>query len=368
MKQFWAFVQKEIYHILRDRRTLLVLIGIPIVQILLFGFALSNEVKNARISIWDQSKDDVSREIIAKISASKYFDILDFIENEDQIDQELRSGNSNLVIILPNDLANSLNKEHEAKIQLIADGIDPNISTTLINYASAVIYDYQREWMGDMHIPLQIQVLPKMMYNPQLKAEFTFVPGVMALVLMLICTMMTSVSIVREKELGNMEILLVSPLPPLSIVFSKTIPYFILSLIILSIILLLGVQWLQVPINGSLFLLFGVSMIFIFNGLALGLLISSFAKTQQVAMLISLVGLMLPTMLLSGFMFPVESMPLALRLFSNIVPAKWYFFSLQSIMIKGLGLKAILKDAAILSFFALFFMAVSIRNFKIRLS
>jgi ABC-2 type transport system permease protein len=165
-----------------------------------------------------------------------------------------------------------------------------------------------------------------------------------------------------------MEILLVSPLPPLSIVFSKTVPYFILSLIILSIILILGVQLLQVPINGSLFLLFGVSMIFILAGLALGLLISSIAKTQQVAMLISLVGLMLPTMLLSGFMFPIESMPIALQIFSNIVPAKWYFYSLQSIMIKGLGIGSILKEIAVLSFFAIFFLAVSIRKFKIRLS
>lgn len=368
MKAFWAFVQKEVYHILRDKRTLLVLIGIPVMQIVLFGFALSNEVKNARISIWDQSKDGVSHQIIEKINASKYFDIVQFIDSKDELDQNLRSGYSKLVIILPPNLEKTLIKEHRATVQVIADGIDPNISTTLINYASAIIYEYQREWQQGFEIPLHIQLSSRMLYNPQLKAEFTFVPGVMSLVLMLICTMMTSVSIVREKELGNMEILLVSPLPPLSIIFSKTVPYFVLSLIILSIILLLGVHLLEVPINGSLFLLYGISMIFILTGLALGLFISSIAKTQQVAMLISLVGLMLPTMLLSGFLFPIESMPPALQIFSNIVPAKWYFYSLQSIMIKGLGFSHILKETVILSFFAVLFMSISIRKFKIRLS
>jgi ABC-2 type transport system permease protein len=207
-----------------------------------------------------------------------------------------------------------------------------------------------------------------MLYNPQLKGEYTFVPGVIALVLMLICTMMTAVSIVREKELGNMEILLVSPLHPLSIIFSKTIPYLVLSLIILSIILIMSVSILNVPIKGNILLLYGVSVLFIFTALALGILISSIAETQQVAMIISLVGLMLPTMLLSGFMFPIESMPLVLQILSNVIPSKWYFYSLQSIMVKGAGVSAILQEVLFLSGFALFFIGVSLKKFNIRLA
>ncbi len=207
-----------------------------------------------------------------------------------------------------------------------------------------------------------------MLYNPQMKGEFTFVPGVIALILMLICTMMTSVSIVKEKELGNMEILLVSPMHPLAIILSKAVPYVFLSLLILTVILLLSVFLLHVPIVGSIILLYGVSLIFIIASLALGLLISSFTDSQQVAMMISLMGLMLPTMMFSGFMFPIESMPFPLRMISNIIPAKWYFFSIQAIMIKGLGAGAILKEILILMGFAVFFMGLTLKKFQIRLA
>lgn len=341
----------------------------PILQILIFGFALSNEVKNTRIALYDKAKDVKSQSLINRIESSKYFDIYQLIEHSNEIDESLRAGRTQMVLVIPPNFSQDLKRPEGTSLQVIADGINPNLATTLISYTSAIVRDFEASlFEGERGIPLKIDLQTRMLYNPQLKGEYTYVPGVIALVLMLICTMMTAVSIVKEKEMGNMEVLLVSPINPLSIIFSKAIPYFILSLIILTFVLILSITLLGVPINGSLILLYIISMIFILASLSLGLLISSIAKTQQIAMFISLIGLMVPTMMLSGFMFPVESMPKILQVISNIVPAKWYFYSLQSVMIKGLSFEAILREFAILTGFAVFFLAVSIRKFKIRLA
>ncbi len=222
--------------------------------------------------------------------------------------------------------------------------------------------------MQGTNIPYRIIPEIKMLYNPQLKGVHNFVPGVMALVLMLVCVMMTAIAIVREKETGTMEILLVSPFQPLMVIVAKTIPYLILSLVNVTMILALSVLVLDLPINGSLGLLFAVSTLFIITCLSLGMFISVKTQTQQAAMLISLVGMLLPTLLFSGFMFPIENMPLPLQIVSNIVPAKWYYIMIKSIMIKGLGFMYIWKPILILSGITLFFIVVSIKNFKIRLA
>lgn len=368
MKQFFAFVKKEYYHIIRDWRTLLVLIGMPIAQIVLFGFALSNEVKNSRISVLDQSKDAQSIQLIEKIQSSKYFDVVKSLEHEEEIDQQLRSGFSKMVLLIPPKFSENLAQSKSTQLQMITDGGNPNLATTLVNYASAIVRDFQITTFHQSSPPYQINVIPRMLYNPQLRGEYTFVPGVIALVLALVCTMMTSVSIVREKEMGNMEVLLVSPMNPLMVIISKAVPYVILSLFILSIILLLSVHLLGVPIRGSLLLLYGISFIFIIAVLALGLVISSITNSQQVAMMISLMGLLLPTLLFGGFMFPIESMPKILQWISNIVPAKWFFYSVSAIMIKGLGFSAIIKETLILTGFAILFLGISFKKFNIRLA
>lgn len=368
MKQFFAFLQKEIYHILRDYRTLLILIGIPITQILLFGFALSNEVKNTKIGILDHANDEMSRPLLEQIEASKYFEIVEFLKSPELIAESLRSGKTKMILVIPAKFGEDLSHQHTAQLQLITDGINPNLATTLINYTSAIVQDFQNKKVSAIAMPLQINLTTRMLYNPQLRGEFTFVPGVMALVLMLVCTMMTSVSIVKEKELGNMETLLVSPMRPLAFIISKAAPYFLLSLIILTIILLLSVFLLQVPIRGSLLLIYGVSMIFILAALGLGLVISTVTDSQQTALMISLVGLMLPTMMFSGFMFPIESMPLPLQIISNIIPSKWYFYSIQAVMIKGLGVSHIWREILILTGFTVFFLTLSFTKFKIRLA
>ena len=368
MKSFFAFFYKEVLHILRDHRTLLVIFGMPVVQILIFGFALSNEVKNTRIAVLDQAQDHLSTRLLDRIYASAYFESTLSLTHAKEIDAVLRQGRVQAVIVMPANFASALDHQKQADIQVITDGTNPNLATTLIQYISNITRDFEGDLQMNDQLPYTIVTETKMLFNPQMKGEYNFVPGVIALILMLICTMMTSVSIVREKEMGNMEILLVSPMHPLAIIVSKALPYLFLSLIILTIILVLSVTMLSVPILGSIWLLYGVSLIFITAALALGLLISSLTNSQQMAMMISLMGLLLPTIMFSGFMFPIESMPLPLRIISNIIPAKWYFFSIQGIMIKGLGISSILKEILILTAFCVVFLTISVRKFKIRLA
>jgi ABC-2 type transport system permease protein len=250
---------------------------------------------------------------------------------------------------------------------LIADASDPNSATTISNYFNNIIHDYNGLKISKSPPPMQILAETKMLYNPELKGAPNFVPGVIALVLMLLCTMMSSVSIVKEKELGTMEILLVSPFKPIFIIVSKLMPYMIISIFNLIIILVMSVTLLDLEIKGSIMLLIFASTLFILTSLAIGLLISTTAKTQQSAMMISLTGMLLPTLLLTGFMFPIENMPLPLKLLSNIVPSRWFFIIIKNVMLKGLGIGSIWKQLLILSGMCAFLLRVSIKKFKIRL-
>ena len=368
MKQFLVFIKKEFFHIWRDKRTMFILLGMPIVQIIIFGFALTNEVKNAKIAILDQSRDIATGEISAQLSASRYFEIEENLSTYADIEKAFKAGKIKMAVVFPNHFNEELLHVNKAQIQLVADASDPNVANTLTNYASAIIMDYQNRITEGKKLPYTITTEYRMLYNPQLKGAFNFVPGVMAMVLLLVCTMMTAITIVKEKELGTMEILLVSPMRPFLIVISKAIPYLVLSVVNIASILLLSVYVLEVPINGSLLLLVGESILFTLVSLSLGLLISSGAGSQQTAMFISLVALFLPTVMLSGFMFPIENMPRPLRVVSHIVPARWYYSIVKSVMIKGLGIQAVLKETLILIGMMLFFLTLSIKKFKIRLA
>ena len=368
MKQFFSFVKKEFYHIFRDRRTMLILLGMPIAQIIIFGFALTNEVKNSKIAVLDNSKDIATTSVIHEINASRYFDIVKNLANYKNIDSEFKTGRIKMVIVFPENFNEDLQHFNKAQVQLIADASDPNVANTLTNYATQIIMDYQNRITDERKLPYTIHTEVRMLYNPQLKGAYSFVPGVMAMVLMLVCTMMTAITIVREKETGTMEVLLVSPVQPLKIIIAKAVPYLLLSIVNIMSILLLSVFVLDVPINGSLILLIAVSILFTLTSLALGLLISSATDSQQTAMFISLVGLFLPTVMLSGFMFPIENMPLPLRIVSNAVPAKWFYTIVKSVMIKGVGFSLIWKEVLVLTGMMFFFLVLSIKKFKIRLA
>jgi len=366
MKQLLSFVRKEFYHIFRDKRTMMMLLGMPIIQLILFGFAVTNEIRNSSIAILDKSNDIATQKITERFCASKYFNVKEVLHSESDIQNAFRSGKIKMVLVFPQNFNNDLSHTNSAQIQLIADASDLNTATTLINYASNIIMEYQSAIL-DAGIPYRINTNIRMLYNPQLRSAYDFVPGVMGLILMLISAMMTSVAIVKEKELGTMEILLVSPIKPLLIIISKVIPYLILSLINIMSILLLSVFLLHVPISGSVWLLMGESTLFIITSLSLGITISTVTQSQQAAMLISLMGLMLPTILLSGFIFPIDNMPYLLRLLSNIVPVRWYIGIVRSVMIKGTGFATVMNETIILIGFTVVFTLISLRRFKIRL-
>ena len=367
MKQFLSFVKKEFYHILRDRRTILILLGMPIAQIIIFGFALTNEVKNSKIAVLDNAKDVASTSIAQEINSSRYFDVEKNLYSYHEIESAFKSGEIKMAVVFPPNFNEDLLHFNKAQVQLIADASDPNVANTLTNYATAIIMNYQDRITNSQQLPYTIHTEMRMLYNPGLKGAYSFVPGVMAMVLMLVCTMMTAITIVREKETGTMEILLVSPIKPLKIIVAKAVPYLLVSIINITSILLLSVFVLDVPINGSLLLLSCVSILFALTSLSLGLLISAVTDSQQTAMFISLVGLFLPTVMLSGFMFPIENMPLPLQVISNAVPAKWFYTIVRSVMIKGVGFSMIWKEVAVLTGMMFFFLLLSIKKFKIRL-
>jgi ABC-2 type transport system permease protein len=367
MKQFMSFVRKEFAHVFRDRKTLAMLFGLPIIQITLFGFALTNEVKHANIAIIDHARDVASEQIIRKLEGSSFFHVTKTVMDPRQTEEVFKQGKTKLIVIFPSNFYTDLLHFNSAKIQVIADASDPNTATTLVGYLTAIVNDYQATMTGSGPVPFSIKPEVRMLYNPDLKGAPNFVPGVMAMVLLLVCVMMTSISIVKEKELGTMEILLVSPFKPILVILSKAVPYLLLSLVNLLVILLLSVYALDLPIMGSIPLLVAESALLIITALSLGLLISTVTESQQSAMFMSMMGMMLPTILLSGYMFPIENMPKVLQVLSNVVPAKWYYIIVKNIMLKGLGFSSIWKETLILAGMTTFFLVVSIRNFKIRL-
>lgn len=368
MKQFISFVTKEFYHIFRDKRTILILLCMPVVQMLLFGFAITTELKNTKVAVFDPSKDAVTQGIKEHLQASDYFSISEELTDINQINDIFKYGDIGLVVVFSENFADNLLRQGEAAVQLITDGTEPNQASMITGYASNIMMSCQQELSDTNTASCRIVPEIRMLYNPQGESAYNFVPGVMGMILMLICAMMTSISIVREKESGTMEILLVSPMKPIYIILSKAIPYFVLSLINLITILLLSVYVLHVPVSGNIFLLFGVSLIFIFLALSLGLFISNIVKTQMAAMLASGMGLMMPVMLLSGLMFPIESMPKILQVISSIVPARWYIEAVKKIMIQGVEVQYVMKEIIILSLMAFVLVVLSLKKFKTKLS
>ncbi|MDR0749103.1 MAG: ABC transporter permease [Tannerellaceae bacterium] len=365
MKQFLSFITKEFHHIFRDVRTMIILLIIPVILIILFGYAISTEIKSSPIAILDYSRDNVTRRLAEQLQASEYFKLYRTAGSYEEVETLFRQDKIRLAVIFPAQLAGA----GEPSIQILADAANPNEATSLIQYATAIIStsDIAVSSLGAEVRQPGIVPAVNLLYNPQMKGAYNFVPGVMGLILMLVCALMTSVGIVKEKETGAMEVLLVSPLKPVYIILAKATPYLLLSMANIAAILLLSRFLLNVPVAGNLILLVSISILYALVALCLGLFISTIANTQQAAMLLSGMVLMLPVILLSGMVFPVENMPWILRVFSNIVPAKWYIIAVKNVMIKGLGMAFIWKEAGIMLFMILFLIAVSAKRFKTRL-
>lgn len=365
MKRFAAFIVKEFRHLLRDYRTVIIIFGIPLAQLMLFGYVITTEIKNADIAILDHSKDEVTTGITNKLLSSGYFRLSRQIQSVDEIEPIFRKGNVKMVVVFEKNFGQHFLKTGKAKMQLITDASELNTANILANYTRGIVNNYVREHNPEGSIPISIE--HRMFYNEQLRSANMFVPGVITLILMLISAMMTSVSIAREKEMGTMEILLVSPLRPIQIILGKVIPYLTLSF--LNSVLIIGVGYFVfgVPVKGSLVLLFFLCLLFILLALSIGITISTVAKTQQTAMMISLVGLMLPTILLSGFIFPIANMPFPLRWLSLVMPPRWFLSAIKDVMLKGVGLLYIWKQVVILMAMLFFFIFISVKKFKIRL-
>lgn len=346
MKQFKSFIIKEARHILRDKRTMLILFGMPVVMMLLFGFAISTDVRNVRTAVVLSHVNHQTHKMVELLGANEYFDILYKVDNSAAAEQLIRHQKADMAIVFDRNNA----------IQVITDGADPNMAQMYANYATMILQS------SDTSVMTQ-----KLLFNPQMRSCYNFVPGIMGMLLMLICAMMTSISIVREKERGTMEVLLVSPIRPLMIIIAKAVPYLLLAFVILCTILLISKYLLLVPISGSLFWIFLVSCIYIIVALSLGLLISTVAKTQLVALLASAMMLLLPCILLSGMMFPVESMLDILQYISAIMPPRYYISAMRKLMIMGVGIDKVMHELMVLSLMAVVLLSAALLKFRSRL-
>lgn len=359
MKEIAAFIKKEFLHIFRDVRTMMIVLVLPVVQILLFGFAVSTEVNNAVVDIFGDANDPQVRMIVQRIDNNPYLETGAYLSTEAEMDARLRKGKSKAVVCFERNFNQKSEKDGNAAIKVICDGSDPNTAQMVGNYIQGVVNE-------DIDSGASVQAV-QMMYNPAMNSSYNFVPGVMGLILMLICSMMTAVSIVREKEFGTLELVLVSPVKPFWIIISKLIPYLALSVVNFASIILLARFVMGVPIRGCLALVSVSSLLFVGASLGLGLLISTISRTQQTAMLLCGMGLTMPTMMLAGIIFPCESMPVALQLISDIIPAKWYIIIIKRIMIQGAGFAAIAKEFIILAGMMILLLWFSIKRFKTRL-
>lgn len=359
MKEFWSFIIKETQHIMRDRRTMMILFGMPIILMLIFGFAISTDVRNVRTVVVMSQIDHQTQRMINTLDESEYFNVLYKVHTPAEAEQLIRNQKADMGIVFSTDFASK-----HGGIQLITDGTDPNMAQQYNNYASQIM---GTQLMNVMQKKSPSAIALKMLYNPQMKSSYNFVPGIMGILLMLICAMMTSISIVREKERGTMEVLLVSPVRPFLIILAKAVPYLVLAFVVLLAILLMSRFVLFVPIAGSLWLILLVSTIYIFMALSLGLLISTIAKTQMAALLMSAVMLLMPCTMLSGMMFPIESMPHVLQWVAALIPPRYYISAMRKLLIMGVSFRYVLSEVVTLLGMTTLFLTVALLKFNKRL-
>lgn len=352
MRQFVSFVIKETKHILRDRRTMLILFGLPVVLMLLFGFAITNDVKDVRTVIVTSQMDHQTRQAVDRLAASEYFIITATVSSPGEAELLLRHQRADLAVVFGKDFASK-----KSGVQLMVDTSDPNMAQQWTAYAMSILSTPHNQNTPNI----------KLLYNPRMKSAYNFVPAIMGMLLLLICAMMTSVSIVREKERGTMEVLLVSPVRPLMIIIAKAVPYLLQAFLILVIILVMSATVLEVPLAGSVGWIIVVSLIYILLALSLGLLISSVAQTQFVALLVSAMVLLLPTVMLSGMLFPIESMPQILQWISAVMPPRYYIQVMRKLMIMGVGIREVLSEVCILCGMTLLLLMVALKKFNKRL-
>jgi ABC-2 type transport system permease protein len=366
MNALWGLLRKETYHILRDRRTLAVLIFMPIVQVVLFGFSISTDVKDVRLAIVDPAPDATTLAIRARLNATDMFRTVAVLSSDRDLDPLFQTDTAQVGVVFEPGFAQRLASGDDAQILIITDATEPNTGSARQSYVSAVIQQYERD-QGQTRGAVRIEPQVRARFNPTRASANLFVPGLMATVLTIISALMTALSLTREKETGTMEALLVSPLRPWQIIVGKVAPYLVIGFVSVLTVLLEATLIFHVPMKGSLTLLLFEGTLFILVALALGILVSAKTSSQRVAMMGALIGTMLPTQMLSGFIFPIESMPRALQWVSNIVPAKWFVLIARGIMLKGVGIAYLWRETLILGAMTLVLLVASSRSFNVRL-
>jgi ABC-2 type transport system permease protein len=360
MKELLMILRKEFIHILRDKVSLFLVLAIPIMLTLLFGFTISTELRNAKISVLDLSKDSQSIKLIEKITSSGYFQVISLPESEAAIDFDFKNKNVKMAIIIPTQFETALAKEKNANIQIINDVSDLNVSSILNNYMKAVLYDFTADFNENSSSDTPVEITTKMQYNPEMNSVYMFVPGIITLIMIIVTALMSSITLSREVETGSMRMLLITPVKKIHIVFGKVIPYMILSFVSTIIILVISVLVFKMPIKGSLFLLLFLCIVFMFTAASFGLMISALVKTQLEAMMVTMMGLFLPTVLLSGFLFPLDNMPYFFQLLADVFPAKWFIIAIKDVMIKGSGFAELWPYMLILLGMAIVLVTISL--------
>ncbi len=362
MKELRMILKKEFIHIFRDKITLFLVLAMPIALVLLFGFTISSEIRNAKISVLDQANDSQSKQLCKKLSASGYFQIVSYPSSEQEADSDFKLKNIKLALVIPSHFEESLSREHSATLQVINDVSDLNVASILNNYVRAVVHDFESDYNATTGMSQNFTINTKMLYNPTSNSVYMFVPGIITLIMILVTALMTSITLAREKETGTMRMLLITPVSKIHIIIGKVIPYMIISFLSTIIILVISVLVFKMPINGSIPFLLFLCVIFMMTAASFGMLISSVSTSQLDAMMITMMGLFLPTVLLSGFLFPLNSMPLFFQWLANIFPAKWFILAIKDVMIKGSGFLDIWRYMLVLFLMAVVFITFSIKQ------
>lgn len=364
-KTLKSIIQKEFKHIMRDRQTVVILFIMPILMLFLYGYAINMEMKNIRTAVVDLSKTPQSRSFIENLLSNDFFKITDSNVSYENFESLFQNRSAQCIIVIPHDFSESLSQKPQTKIQILIDASDPNAANFINNYLNVI--SQQFNFKQNKNLVQSFSLEPRLLYNPDMKSAFFFVPGLIAVIALLICALLTSIAIVREKENGTMEQILVSPVKPMFIIVGKVIPYMLIGYLMAVMILVIGYFWFEVPIYGSVFLLNVILMLYVLTGLSFGLLISTATSSQRTALMITLVSTILPSFMLSGFIFPISSMPLILQWLSNIIPATHFLIIIRGIMLKGVGVMELLSQIGALSFIAFFLLMVSTRKFSTHL-
>jgi len=365
MKRISAIAKKEFLHIIHDPRSLMIIFAMPVIQLILFGYAFNLEVNNIELAVIDYNKSNISKELVRQFEGNDYFKPFYYNGNPSEVEELFLNREARAILIIGHDFDKEFETQVQTPVQLLYDAADPNAATLIYNYCSQVINKFNSKYGGVSPIPFQIE--PRIWYNPDMKSTYFFVPGLVALILVMISALLTSITLTREKETGTLEQILVSPVKPMEIIIGKVLPYIAMAFLDGMLILLIGILLFEVPFIGSTILLMLLATLYIIVALSLGLMISASVKTQQVAMMLAISITLLPTVMLSGFMFPIESMPKILQYVTYAVPAKYFIIIIRGIMLKGNTIFELTTQGAFLFIMAAVLIRRALQKFSLNL-